>query len=185
MAIMMMEMIITACSPLRGSQVARYQPSATSDRLICNQLAFAEYPRLFRCASISSTYPGQSLSRSYFRISVLSESLSQWPARVSILEISLLDLDLEAFSFHFSISSYFYFTFISGSQFQVTFFHFSKKVNGIFSSLFTSRLSKTHSRRTLLWALTKHRDDIMAADMEVIMVADMEVDTIWLKWRWA
>ena len=111
----------------------------------------AEYPRLFRCASISSTYPGQSLSRSYFRISVLSESLSQWPARVSILEISLLDLDLEAFSFHFSISSYFYFTFISGSQFQVTFFHFSKKVNGIFSSLFTSRLSKTHSRRTLLW----------------------------------
>ena len=149
MMLMVMEMIITACSPLRGSQVARYQPSATSDRLICNQLAFAEYPRLFRCASISSTYPGQSLSRSYFRISVLSESLSQWPARVSILEISLLDLDLEAFSFHFSISSYFYFTFISGSQFQVTFFHFSKKVNGIFSSLFTSRLSKTHSRRTL------------------------------------
>ena len=27
--------------------------------------------------------------------------------------------------------------------------HFSKRVNGIFSSLFTSRLSKTHSRRTL------------------------------------
>ena len=37
----MMLMTIIACSPLRGSQVAPYQPSATSDLLICNQLAFA------------------------------------------------------------------------------------------------------------------------------------------------
>ena len=47
-------------------------------------------------------------------------------------EISLLDLDLEAFSFHFSLleksESDFYFT-----------FHFSKRVNQIFISLFTSR----------------------------------------------
>ena len=47
-------------------------------------------------------------------------------------EISLLDLDLEAFSFHLSllekIESNFHFT-----------FHFSKKVNQIFISLFTSR----------------------------------------------
>ena len=51
-----------------------------------------------------------------------------------------------------------------------------------------------------LWALTKHRDDIvvadMAADMEVHMVADMEVDKVadkmadmvveknWPTWSW-
>ena len=47
-------------------------------------------------------------------------------------EISLLDLGLEAFSFHFSLleksESDFYFN-----------FHFSKRVNQIFISLFTSR----------------------------------------------
>ena len=47
-------------------------------------------------------------------------------------EISLLDLDLEVFSFHFSLleksESDFYFT-----------FHFSKRVNQISISLFTSR----------------------------------------------
>ena len=47
-------------------------------------------------------------------------------------EISLLDLDLKAFSFHFSFleksESDFYFT-----------SHFSKRVNQIFISLFTSR----------------------------------------------
>ena len=57
-------------------------------------------------------------------------------------EISLLDLDLEAFSFHFSLleksESDFYFT-----------FHFSKRVKQIFISLFTSRTFKIHSRRTL------------------------------------
>ena len=72
-----------------------------------------------------------------------------------VFEISLLDLDLEPFSFHFhfsiSIFSHFHFTFISRSRSQVIFFHlhFSKRVNDIFSSLFTSRLSKTHSRRAL------------------------------------
>ena len=60
----------------------------------------------------------------------------------------------------------FYFTFTSRSRFSVIFIspsffdldlksfffhlHFSKRVNDILSSLFTSRLSKTHSRRTLL-----------------------------------
>jgi len=47
-------------------------------------------------------------------------------------EISLLDLDLEAFSFHFSLLEK------SESDFHFT-FHFSKRVNQIFISLFTSR----------------------------------------------
>ena len=57
-------------------------------------------------------------------------------------EISLLDLGLEAFSFHFSLleksESDFYFN-----------FHFSKRVNQIFISLFTSRTFNIHSRRAL------------------------------------
>ena len=66
-------------------------------------------------------------------------------------EILLFDLEAFSFQFHFLISSHFYFTFISRSRSQVIFFHlhFSERVNVIFSSLFTSRLSKTHSRRTL------------------------------------
>ena len=47
-------------------------------------------------------------------------------------EISLLDLDLEAFSFHCSLLEK------SESDFHLT-FHFSEKVNQIFNSLFTSR----------------------------------------------
>ena len=47
-------------------------------------------------------------------------------------EISLLDLDLEAFSFHFSLLEK------SESDFHFT-FHFSKRVKQIFISLFTSR----------------------------------------------
>ena len=47
-------------------------------------------------------------------------------------EISLLDLDLEAFSFHFSL--------LEKSEWDFYFiFHFSKRVNQIFISLFTSR----------------------------------------------
>ena len=70
-------------------------------------------------------------------------------------------LDLEYFLFHYhfsiSISSHFYFTFISRSQ--VIFFHLhsSTRVNGIFSSLFTSPLSKTHSRRTLSYSYRHSR----------------------------
>ena len=76
----------------------------------------------------------------------------------NFFEISLLDLDLESFLFHFhfsiSISSHFHFTFISRSRSQVKkiHLHFLKRVNGIFSLLFTSRLSKTHSRRTLTYS---------------------------------
>ena len=47
-------------------------------------------------------------------------------------EISLLDFDLEAFSFHFSLLEK------SESDFHFT-FHFSKRVNQILISLFTSR----------------------------------------------
>ena len=47
-------------------------------------------------------------------------------------EISLLNLGLEAFSFHFSFLKK------SESDFHFT-FHFSKRVNQIFISLFTSR----------------------------------------------
>ena len=84
-------------------------------------------------------------------------------------EISLLDLDLEAFSIHFSLSisilRHFHFTFHSRSRYQGIFislfilemsepdfhftFHFSKWVNQISISLFTSRTSNIHSRRTL------------------------------------
>ena len=84
-------------------------------------------------------------------------------------EISLLDLDLEAFSIHFSLSisilRHFHFTFHSRSRYQGIFislfilemsetdfhftFHFSKWVNQIFISLFTSRTFNIHSRRTL------------------------------------
>ena len=51
-------------------------------------------------------------------------------------EISLLDLEAFSFHFHFSISisSRFYFTFISRSQVIYFLLHFSKRVNGIFSS---------------------------------------------------
>ena len=83
-------------------------------------------------------------------------------------EISLLDLDLEAFSFHFSLleksESYFYFTFHFSKRVNQIFislftsrkerikfsFHFSKRVKQIFISLFTSRTFNIHSRRTLL-----------------------------------
>ena len=84
-------------------------------------------------------------------------------------EISLLDLDLEAFSIHFSLSisilRHFHFTFHSRSRYQGIFislfilemsepdfhftFHFSKWVNQISISLFTSRTSNIYSRRTL------------------------------------
>ena len=47
-------------------------------------------------------------------------------------EISLLVLDLQAFSFHFSLLEK------SESDFHFT-FHFSKRVNLIFISIFTSR----------------------------------------------
>ena len=57
-------------------------------------------------------------------------------------EISLLDLDLEAFSFHFSLLEK------SESDFHFT-FHFSKRMKQIFISLFTSRTFNIHSRRTL------------------------------------
>ena len=73
---------------------------------------------------------------------------------------------LEKFHFSISILKLFHFTFTSQSRFPVIFIslsfldldlnslffhlHFSIRVNGIFSSLFTSRLSKTHSCRTLL-----------------------------------
>ena len=56
-------------------------------------------------------------------------------------EISLLDLDLEAFSIHFSFSISRHFNFIlekSEPYFHFT-SHFSKRVNHIFISLFTSR----------------------------------------------
>ena len=60
------------------------------------------------------------------------EFLENFQEILNSREISLLDLDLEAFSFHFSLleksESDFYFT-----------FHFSKRVNQIFISLFTSR----------------------------------------------
>ena len=57
-------------------------------------------------------------------------------------EISLTNLDLEAFSFHFSPLEK------SESDFHFT-FYFSKRVNQFFILLFTSRTFKIHSRRTL------------------------------------
>ena len=85
-------------------------------------------------------------------------------------EISLLDLDLEAFSIHFSLSisilRHFHFTFHSRSRYQGIFislfilemsepdfhftFHFSKWVNQISISLFTSWTSNIHSCRALV-----------------------------------
>ena len=95
-------------------------------------------------------------------------------------EISLLDLDLEAFSIHFSLSisilRHFHFTFHSRSRYQGIFislfilemsepdfhftFHFSKWVNQISISLFTSRTSNIHSRRTLIYCM--YLDSIVA-----------------------
>ena len=68
-------------------------------------------------------------------------------------EISLLDLEAFSFHFHFSISisSHLYFTFISRSRYQVILFSLEllEKSEKHFFFTFSSRLSKTHSRRTL------------------------------------
>ena len=59
-----------------------------------------------------------------------TEIQEQWPARVSIFENSFEISKKSEWHFYFTL-------------------HFSWEVKDIFSSLFTSRLSKTNSRRTL------------------------------------
>ena len=99
-----------------------------------------------------------------------SRNFTSWSqSRGNFISLFILDLDFEVFSFHFSfsisISRHFHFTFHSRNEwnwfsfhfsllemsepdFHFT-FHFSKWVNQISISLFTSRTSNIHSRRTL------------------------------------
>ena len=78
-------------------------------------------------------------------------------SRFPVIYISFLDLNLKAFVFHCLLEKsewHFYFT-----------LHFSGEVKDIFSSLFTSRLSKTNSRRTLRYYQVDvgnvHRDNAL------------------------